>query len=81
MFKKISFVTQPTRSPDLNVLDLGIWNSLQSGVPTIKYDKAAEEPMNQRIIEKVEHMWDNYEWICEAYEDISNSDIDLQCCN
>jgi hypothetical protein len=61
MFKKISFVTQPTRSPDLNVLDLGIWNSLQSGVPTIKYDKAAEEPMNQRIIEKVEHMWDNYD--------------------
>jgi hypothetical protein len=60
-FKKISFVTQPTRSPDLNVLDLGIWNSLQSGVPTIKYDKAAEDPMSERIIEKVERMWDNYD--------------------
>mmetsp|Transcript_10333 Transcript_10333/g.25992 ORF Transcript_10333/g.25992 Transcript_10333/m.25992 type:complete len:103 (-) Transcript_10333:41-349(-) len=27
----ITFVTQPTKSPDLNVLDLGAWNSIQAG--------------------------------------------------
>ena len=60
-WKKISFVTQPTRSPDLNVLDLGIWNSLQSGVPTVKYQKDAEVPMDQRIIAKIERMWADYD--------------------
>jgi hypothetical protein len=60
-FKKICFVTQPTRSPDLNVLDLGIWNSLQSGVPSIKYDKSATEPMHERITTAVMRMWDDYD--------------------
>jgi len=34
----IVFVTQPTRSPDLNVLDLGAWHSLQVAVDNYKHD-------------------------------------------
>jgi hypothetical protein len=34
----IVFVTQPTRSPDLNVLDLGAWHSLQVAVDNFKHD-------------------------------------------
>lgn len=60
-WKKICFVTQPTRSPDLNVLDLGIWNSLQSGVPTVKYDKNADMQMHERITAEVMRMWDAYD--------------------
>jgi len=57
---KITFVTQPTRSPDLNVLDLGIWNSLQTKIPTIKYEKNAEKPIHTRIIEEVVNTWNKY---------------------
>ena len=60
-WKKICFVTQPTRSPDLNVLDLGIWNSLQSGVPTVKYDKNSDVQMHERITAEVMRMWDAYD--------------------
>ena len=58
---KISFCTQPTRSPDLNVLDLGIWNSLQSGVPTIKYDPDSEHQMFTRIEAEVMRAWNEYD--------------------
>jgi hypothetical protein len=57
----IVFVTQPTRSPDLNVLDLGIWNSLQSRVPTIRYDSQNETQMFQRIVEQVRETWKEYD--------------------
>lgn len=60
-WKKICFVTQPTRSPDLNVLDLGIWNSLQSNVQSVKYDKNADLQMHERITAEVMRMWDAYD--------------------
>jgi hypothetical protein len=60
-YPKVSFITQPTRSPDMNVLDLGIWNSLQSGVPSIKYDKGATEQMYVRIVNEVMRAWDTYD--------------------
>jgi hypothetical protein len=53
--------TQPTRSPDTNVLDLGIWNSMKSRVPDVKYDRKATESMTQRIINAVEAMWVEYD--------------------
>lgn len=58
---QIQFITQPTRSPDLNVLDLGIWNSLQSLVPTVKYQEDAEVQMHQRIINEVKRAWNEYD--------------------
>jgi hypothetical protein len=57
---KIEFVTQPTRSPDCNILDLGIWNSLQSHVPTVRYGRSEDEPMEIRIQNEVENMWNLY---------------------
>lgn len=56
----ICFRTQPTRSPDTNALDLGIWHSMKSRVHKVRYDRNAEESMNQRIINAVDEMWDNY---------------------
>ena len=55
------FRTQPTRSPDTNVLDLGIWNSMKSRVSEVRYDRSADETMNQRIINEVMKMWANYD--------------------
>lgn len=57
----IQFRTQPTRSPDTNVLDLGIWNSMKSRVPDVKYDRKATESMTQRIINAVDEMWEEYD--------------------
>lgn len=58
---KIEFRTQPTRSPDVNVLDLGIWNSMRSRVPEIRYDRTATESITQRIIDAVMDMWEKYD--------------------
>jgi transposase len=57
----IEFITQPTRSPDTNVLDLGIWNSMKSRVAEVRYDRKATESMNQRIINAVSDMWEDYD--------------------
>ena len=57
----IIFRTQPTRSPDTNVLDLGIWNSMKSRVSEVRYDRSADATMNQRIIDSVMEMWANYD--------------------
>lgn len=56
----IRFECQPTRSPDCNVLDLGIWNSMQSRVTKVKYERIAKESMAQRIQDEVMAMWEEY---------------------
>lgn len=56
----VRFRTQPTRSPDTNPLDLGIWNSMKSRVQKVKYDRSAKESVTQRIINAVEDMWEDY---------------------
>ncbi len=58
---RIEFITQPTRSPDTNVLDLGIWNSMKSRVVEVKYDRSETESMTQRIINSVMDMWAKYD--------------------
>lgn len=58
---KIEFITQPTRSPDTNVLDLGIWRSMSSRVADVKYKRDSEKDMNQRIIDAVNEMWLEYD--------------------
>lgn len=35
----VTFIAQPSRSPDFNALDLGAWYSLSSGVPSAKASK------------------------------------------
>jgi hypothetical protein len=58
---KIEFFTQPARSPDVNALDLGIWNSMQRQVDWVKYDTQAETSMADRIMANVLSMWESYE--------------------
>jgi hypothetical protein len=58
---KIEFITQPCRSPDTNVLDLGIWNSMKSRVVEQKYMRESDLTMNQRIIDAVLEMWEHYD--------------------
>ncbi len=58
---KIEFFTQPARSPDVNALDLGIWNSMQRQVDWVKYDTKAEGSMADRIMDNVSSMWDSYD--------------------
>lgn len=52
---RIHFYCQPPNSPDLNVLDLGAWNSLQKAVPPLVYDHAiGRGNIQERIIETVQ---------------------------
>ena len=46
---KIVFVAQPARSPDLNALDLGAWNSLAKGVRPIQSQNWAEISENPEV--------------------------------
>jgi hypothetical protein len=57
----VTFVVQPARSPDLNVLDLGCWASLQAAVPAVKYEKDPTKKMYNRIIDNVYKGWN--EWV------------------
>jgi hypothetical protein len=50
----IRLINQPVNSPDLNVLDLGFFNSLQS----LTYDKIYRNLDD--LITNVEHEFDNY---------------------
>jgi transposase len=58
---KIEFRTQPANSPDTNVMDLGIWRSMQSRVVEVKFVHNAEKNMHQRIIDAVNEMWADYD--------------------
>lgn len=57
---RIEFFTQLARSPDVNALDLGTWASMQANVSLVKYDPAATASMEQRIIDAVNTMWEDY---------------------
>ncbi len=58
---KVLFLTQSAKSPDLNALDLGAWNSLASGVPAIKAEMNASKKMSTRIIEEVQARWRDWD--------------------
>ena len=60
----VEVVTQPTRSPDLNVLDLGAWNSLQTAVESEKLvgdGKAENQKSFHYIIDLVKRTWEKWE--------------------
>jgi len=58
---KIEFIAQPTRSPDLNVLDLGAWYSLQSVVEECRYEADPTKKLNQRLVEVVLAAWQDWQ--------------------
>jgi hypothetical protein len=56
----IIFITQPTRSPDLNVLDLGAWHSLQVAVDNFKHDNGIRADNVEDLRKLVLHTWANW---------------------
>jgi len=50
---ELKFECQPKKSPDLNVLDLGAWFSIQSKVPAVRYEHNPEKKMIDRLHECV----------------------------
>ena len=54
----IEFRKQPAQSPDLNVLDLGAWHSLQTAVDVVKYSQAGEGKMETRIVVACVKAWE-----------------------
>ena len=58
---KLEFIPQPTRSPDLNVLDLGAWNSLQSVVEECRYEANPTKKLTHRLIDVVLEAWDSWQ--------------------
>ena len=52
---RIHFHCQPPNSPDLNVLDLGAWYSIQKAVPSLVYDPSVpKSSLEDRIITTVQ---------------------------
>lgn len=56
----VSVRTQPAKSPDLNVLDLGAWWSLQAPVLRVKYTAAGGRTQFDRIVKTVVRVWNNW---------------------
>ena len=52
------FIPQPPKSPDLNVLDLGVWNSIQSSIREPAQLPQLEMPWKDRLLQEVERAWD-----------------------
>ena len=51
------FVAQPPKSPDLNVLDLGVWNSVQVAVKE-PFQLPRDGPWKDRLVKEVLRAWD-----------------------
>ena len=57
----IKFIAQPPNSPDLNVLDLGAWCSLQVAVEELKGSKRTRELRESEIREVCLRAWDEWD--------------------
>lgn len=76
----IEFIQQPARSPDLNVLDLGAWNSIQSAVNRLTYEKEPTTRMTKRLADSVLEGWGKwaaeeklgklFEVLCEVHKQV-----------
>jgi len=54
---EIQFVAQPPRSPDTNVLDLGVWTSLQIAVDELKREKGISSPTVSELFDSWISTW------------------------
>lgn len=57
----IKFIAQPPRSPDLNVLDLGIWTSLQVAVEKLRRTKGIAHPTTAEIVQCCQTAWTTWD--------------------
>lgn len=60
--KRFLFSTQPAQSPDLNVLDLGLWRSLKCSLQEF-WMNSDDEPMREfsKVIKKVKLAWKGWD--------------------
>ena len=56
-----SFVAQPPNSPDLNILDLGAWNSLQVAVEKLRGERTLHELQVEELREACKQAWDEWD--------------------
>lgn len=65
-----SFNIQPSSSPDLNVLDLGVWNSICSGVDTVKANDQSTilESLRDNVLHHFWNVWSAQEKLLDTYE-------------
>lgn len=70
------FVAQPARSPDLNLLDLGAWNSINAIVPEVSHALSAGAPIEQ-IIANVKRAWEQWNSLKKVEITYGNSTTDL----
>lgn len=51
---------QPANSPDCNIWDLGLLNSMKSRLPIVRYVSDAEKTIEDRIVDEVMKVWDMF---------------------
>ena len=57
---QINFITQPARSPDCNVLDLGAWNSLQTTFEKLQIEHLGESVPIETLRQRVQESWSKW---------------------
>lgn len=57
---QVEFIAQPPRSPDLNVLDLGAWNSLNVAVDAQKDGRHLRHLSQEEIYHTVQSAWTSW---------------------
>jgi len=55
------FVAQPPQSPDLNVLDLGVWTSLQVAVDELKHERTSVLPTVSELFDCCIDAWSRWD--------------------
>jgi len=62
----ITVIVQPSKSPDLNFLDIGVWHSLAAGFEVVRVAKeSVPKALEHRIIDAFEKRWN--EWDSERH--------------
>lgn len=58
---KIVFIAQPPRSPDLNVLDLGAWHSMDAAIDHLRRAKMARELIVEELHNTASEAWSQWQ--------------------
>ena len=67
----ITFIAQPSRSPDFNALDLGAWFSLSCGVKAVRSQAVAAGQPKKRLVDnimtQVIHRWNSWDAMTQLH--------------
>jgi len=56
----VTFICQPSQSPDFNVLDLGAWTSLQAAVDELDLYNNERTNMEMKLVKACQKAWDRW---------------------